>query len=145
MLSGRSLSCYRRPLARSDSSGDHRSNVVNPDFVSEAIHDFARVNLANAVTAARAAAALLLLAGRGGWLARRLGAASAFGARFDMEVDAAMVLALSLLVLAAGQAGTFVLASGAMRYLFVAAGLFLLALSFAIDCVGCYRARAVPL
>jgi phosphatidylglycerophosphate synthase len=71
------------------------------------------------------AAASLAADGLDGWLARRLGTASAWGARFDMEVDAAMVLALALLVLAAGQAGRFVLASGAMRYLFVAAGLCL--------------------
>ena len=57
-----------------------------------------------------------------GWLARRRGLASAFGARFDMESDALLVLALALLVHAAGQAGAYVLLSGALRYLFVAAG-----------------------
>ena len=30
-----------------------------------------------------------------GWLARRTGTATAFGARFDMEVDAALILVLS--------------------------------------------------
>jgi phosphatidylglycerophosphate synthase len=56
-----------------------------------------------------------------GWLARRLGAASAFGARFDMETDAALLLVLCLLLVAQGIAGPWVLAIGAARYVFVAA------------------------
>jgi phosphatidylglycerophosphate synthase len=70
------------------------------------------------------AVAALALASDGidGWLARRYGLASSFGARFDMETDALLVLALALLVLAAGQAGAFVLLSGALRYVFLAAG-----------------------
>ena len=67
--------------------------------------------------------ALLALAldGVDGWLARRHGEISAFGARFDMETDAALILVLCLAVLAAGQAGSWVLAIGVMRYAFVAA------------------------
>jgi phosphatidylglycerophosphate synthase len=68
------------------------------------------------------AAAALASDGLDGWLARRYGLASGFGARFDMETDALLVLALALLVLVTRQAGTFVLLSGALRYLFVAAG-----------------------
>lgn len=56
-----------------------------------------------------------------GALARRSGLASAFGARFDMETDAAFTLVLCALVLQAGQAGVWILASGLMRYAFVAA------------------------
>jgi phosphatidylglycerophosphate synthase len=56
-----------------------------------------------------------------GALARRSGLASAFGARFDMETDAAFTLVLCVLVWQAGQAGPWVLASGLMRYAFVAA------------------------
>jgi phosphatidylglycerophosphate synthase len=56
-----------------------------------------------------------------GWLARRSGLASAFGARFDMETDAAFTLVLCALVVQAGQAGPWILASGLMRYAFVAA------------------------
>jgi len=56
-----------------------------------------------------------------GALARRSGLASAFGARFDMETDAAFTLVLCALVLQAGQAGAWVLAAGLMRYAFVAA------------------------
>jgi phosphatidylglycerophosphate synthase len=66
--------------------------------------------------------AALLLDGVDGWVARRTGLASAFGARFDMEVDALFVLVLSALVWRAGQAGAWVLTAGLMRYIFVMAG-----------------------
>lgn len=56
-----------------------------------------------------------------GVLARRSGLASAFGARFDMEADAAFILVLCAGVWLAGQAGPWVLAAGLMRYAFVAA------------------------
>lgn len=62
-----------------------------------------------------------ILDGVDGWLARRAGTASAFGARFDMEVDAALVLVLSLLAWHLDKAGVWVLASGLTRYGFVAA------------------------
>lgn len=58
-----------------------------------------------------------------GPLARRSGHASAFGARFDMETDAAFTLVLCALVLQQDKAGAWVLASGLMRYAFVAAAL----------------------
>lgn len=64
------------------------------------------------------------LDGLDGWLARRLRVASSFGARFDVEVDALLLLMLALLVWEAGRAGPWVLAIGLMRYAFVlAAGL----------------------
>jgi len=108
-----------------------------------------RFGLANSVTLSRAAAAALfvgivgdgaslgenarwvlvaigtvalLLDGVDGWAARRSGLASAFGARFDMEVDALFILALSALVQITGQAGPWVLLSGFLRYIFVGAG-----------------------
>lgn len=56
-----------------------------------------------------------------GMLARRSGLASAFGARFDMETDAAFIVVLCAGVWQAGQAGPWVLAAGLMRYAFVAA------------------------
>lgn len=55
-----------------------------------------------------------------GWVARRTGSASDFGARYDMEVDAFLLLVLSAYV--AADLGTWVLAIGALRYLFVAVG-----------------------
>jgi phosphatidylglycerophosphate synthase len=66
------------------------------------------------------AAIALALDGVDGWLARRQGLASAFGARFDMEVDAALALILSLSA-AAGPAGPAAILLGVPRYLFVAA------------------------
>lgn len=62
------------------------------------------------------------LDGLDGWLARSTRMASAFGARFDMETDAAFILVLSILVWQYGKAGVWVLLCGLMRYAFVAAG-----------------------
>jgi phosphatidylglycerophosphate synthase len=53
-----------------------------------------------------------------GWLARRTATATALGARFDGEVDAFLILALSVYV--AQASGTWVLAIGAARYVFLA-------------------------
>jgi phosphatidylglycerophosphate synthase len=64
----------------------------------------------------------LILDGVDGWLARRRRTASAFGARFDMEADALLVLGLTLAVLASGRAGLWVVVAGLLRYVFVAAG-----------------------
>ena len=54
-----------------------------------------------------------------GRVARRTGTASALGARFDMEVDAFLLLVLSVYL--ARPVGAWVLAIGAMRYAFGAA------------------------
>ncbi len=53
-----------------------------------------------------------------GWLARRTRTVTALGARFDGEVDALLILALSIYV--APALGAWVLAVGAARYLFLA-------------------------
>jgi phosphatidylglycerophosphate synthase len=55
-----------------------------------------------------------------GLVARRTRTASAVGARFDMEVDAFLIFVLSVYV--ARTVGPWVLAIGAARYTFVAAG-----------------------
>jgi phosphatidylglycerophosphate synthase len=68
------------------------------------------------------AATALSLDAVDGLLARRLGDASRFGARFDLEVDAFLILVLALLVWQAGKVGPWVLAIGLLRYLFVVAG-----------------------
>jgi phosphatidylglycerophosphate synthase len=65
---------------------------------------------------------VLILDGVDGRIARLTGTRTAFGARFDMEVDAALLLALSVLVWRDGTVGAWVLLIGGMRYLFVAAG-----------------------
>ena len=57
-----------------------------------------------------------------GWLARRLRLVSAFGARFDVEIDALLLLILALLVWQADRVGAWVLAIGLLRYGFVLAG-----------------------
>ncbi len=55
-----------------------------------------------------------------GWVARRTGTSSELGARLDMELDALLILVLSVLV--AVSLGPWVLVIGLMRYLFVLAG-----------------------
>jgi phosphatidylglycerophosphate synthase len=62
----------------------------------------------------------LILDAVDGWLARRTRTATGLGARFDMEVDAFLILALSVFV--SEQLGGWVLALGLMRYAYVAAG-----------------------
>jgi phosphatidylglycerophosphate synthase len=106
----------------------------------------ARFGAANAVTLVRAALTLLLLAllgagasaplawlivalavvavcldGVDGALARRRGEGTAFGARFDMETDAWLIVVLTALVWQQGKAGAWILLAGLLRYLFVAA------------------------
>jgi phosphatidylglycerophosphate synthase len=61
----------------------------------------------------------VLLDGVDGRLARRRNEASAFGARFDMETDALLILVLAVLVWRLDKAGAWVLAAGLLRYLFV--------------------------
>ena len=113
-----------RALAR-----DGRSGLGPADRVT-----LARAVLACAVAALTAAslgstapAILVVLAtlalaldGVDGRIARRKGTASEFGARFDFEVDAFLILVLSVCV--AAQWGWWVLSLGVARYAFVAAG-----------------------
>ena len=100
---------------------------------------------ANSVTLARSALAVLLVALLGttptpplGWLlvglgtaavvldgvdgalARRRSEAGDFGARFDMETDALLILVLAALVWQQGKAGAWIVAAGLLRYAFVA-------------------------
>lgn len=62
----------------------------------------------------------LVLDGVDGQVARRTGTASPLGARFDAEVDAFLILVLSVLV--SREYGSWVLAIGAARYALLAAG-----------------------
>ncbi|MFJ3304105.1 CDP-alcohol phosphatidyltransferase family protein [Streptomyces sp. NPDC086549] len=64
-------------------------------------------------------AVALILDGVDGKVARRTGTSTALGARFDMEVDAFLILVLSVYV--STQLGPWVLLMGGMRYAFVAA------------------------
>ncbi len=84
----------------------------------------------DAAWAALAGAGLLLaLDGLDGLAARRQRLVSAFGARFDMEVDALLILALAAVALGLGKAGPWILGLGLMRYGFVLAGLAVPALA----------------
>jgi phosphatidylglycerophosphate synthase len=65
------------------------------------------------------AAAALVLDAVDGWVARRTRTAATLGARFDGEVDAFLILVLSVYV--ARSNGAWVLAIGATRYAFLAA------------------------
>ncbi len=110
-------------------------------------HPFPRMGPANQITMARAALVALLagsigepapaatawnavalgvvvtlLDGIDGWVSRRTQMASAFGARFDMEVDALLIQVLAILTWQYGKAGLWVIGSGLVRYLFLAAG-----------------------
>ncbi|WP_243742021.1 CDP-alcohol phosphatidyltransferase family protein [Actinomycetospora succinea] len=69
------------------------------------------------------AAVALVLDGVDGAVARRWNVASSFGARFDMELDAFLLLVLSWHV--SWALGNWVLLIGLARYLFVAAGVVL--------------------
>ena len=70
-------------------------------------------------TPALIAGVILALDGLDGWLARRGGWASAFGARFDMETDALLVLVLTALAWSLDKAGPWVIWAGLTRYLFL--------------------------
>src|SRR5688572_28890857 len=78
-----------------------------------------------AATATALAVLMIVLDGVDGWLARRSRMVSAFGARFDVETDALLVMAMCILVWQHGKAGAWVLVGGMMRYVFVMAGTWL--------------------
>jgi phosphatidylglycerophosphate synthase len=65
---------------------------------------------------------ITLLDGVDGWFARKTRMSSAFGARFDMEIDALLILVLSILAWRHNKAPAWVVLSGALRYAFVVAG-----------------------
>ena len=64
----------------------------------------------------------LCLDGVDGWVARRTNSVSAFGARFDMELDSCLMLVLAALVWRSGRVGPWIILLGLPRYLFVIAG-----------------------
>jgi phosphatidylglycerophosphate synthase len=79
--------------------------------------------LSAATIPARAAAAftagILALDALDGWLARARGEASAFGAHFDMETDAFLVLIVTLRLWLVEGYGAWVLCAGLLRYAYV--------------------------
>ena len=64
----------------------------------------------------------MVLDGVDGRIARKTDTHTAFGARFDMELDAFLLLALSVLVWQSGKVGPWVILIGALRYLFGGVG-----------------------
>ena len=67
---------------------------------------------------------LLSLDGIDGYLARRTRLASDFGARFDMEIDALLILTISVFLWQSGEIGLWIISLGLMRYGFVLASLW---------------------
>jgi phosphatidylglycerophosphate synthase len=63
--------------------------------------------------------AIFALDGVDGWLARRRGEASTFGAYFDMECDALLVLVCTLVLYQHGRLGAFILLPGVLRYVYL--------------------------
>ena len=110
-------------------SGLHRHEMAGPgpaDLVTRVRAALAGGVAALLVDGAPAPAAVVTLAalalvldGIDGWLARRTGTASALGARFDMEVDAFLILILSLRV--AQTMAPWAILIGLARYAYVAA------------------------
>jgi len=66
---------------------------------------------------------LLTLDGLDGWLARKRGNSSSFGARFDMEVDSLLALVLAVLVWQTDKVGAWVVLLGLFRPAFMLATL----------------------
>jgi phosphatidylglycerophosphate synthase len=64
---------------------------------------------------------IFALDGLDGWLAKRGGHAAAFGANFDMECDALLVLVCSLVLYLNRRLGAFILLPGFLRYLYAIA------------------------
>ncbi|MFJ5260330.1 CDP-alcohol phosphatidyltransferase family protein [Streptomyces sp. NPDC088387] len=83
-------------------------------LVAESFESAPQVSLLVGLTAVA-----LILDGVDGKVARRTGTSSALGARFDMEVDAFLILVLSVYL--SMSLGPWVLLIGGMRYAFVAA------------------------
>jgi phosphatidylglycerophosphate synthase len=54
-----------------------------------------------------------------GWIARRADGATAFGAHFDMETDALVILVFDLELFLRGQLGAWILTTGILRYAYV--------------------------
>jgi phosphatidylglycerophosphate synthase len=80
----------------------------------------ALIGPANVAALVGLAVVALVLDGVDGWVARRTGTVSALGARFDLEVDAFLILVLSVYV--AQSVGPWVLVIGAARYAVLVAG-----------------------
>jgi len=113
-----------RIARRSDFGWANRVTLVRAVLVAVLAGVFVAPEIVerHGVVLASLALAAIALDGLDGWLARMVDDASRFGARFDMEIDALLILVLSIAVLLADRAGPWVLVIGGMRYVFVLAG-----------------------
>ena len=68
-----------------------------------------------------AAGSILLMDVADGWIARKTGQSSEFGASYDVEADALLVMSVTLLLFVRGIAGGWVLIAGLLRYVYVLA------------------------
>jgi phosphatidylglycerophosphate synthase len=107
----------------SDFGAANRVTLLRGGLVAVLFGLIGEVGTAWAVVAI--AGTVLALDGVDGWLARRLRIVTAFGARFDMETDALLLVALTGLAWQYGKAGPWILLAGVMRYGFVAAAKFM--------------------
>ena len=108
---------HRRRLSPADWVTLARATLVAgvAALVADSFHQPAAVTMLVSLSAAA-----LALDAVDGWVARRTRTAGALGAQFDGEVDAFLILVLSVYV--ARSAGAWVLAIGAARYVFLAVG-----------------------
>lgn len=119
VLAGTLTVALRRRGARMLGPADHvtLARATLTGCVTALVADAVRAPAPTALLITIATVALALDA-VDGWTARRTGTSSPLGARFDMEVDAFLILVLSVLV--ATSLGPWVVAIGAMRYVFAA-------------------------
>lgn len=75
-----------------------------------------------------AATITLCMDGLDGYLARKKGLSSEFGARFDMETDALLALIITLFLWQSDKLGVWVIGLGLMRYAFLTAAIWLVPL-----------------
>ncbi len=93
-------------------------------FTAEAVISPAIIDAKLAWVFFASAVGSLILDGLDGYVARGQGLMSAFGARFDMEVDALQILILSIAAFVLAKAGWWILISGLLRYVFAGAAVF---------------------
>ena len=118
-VGGMLTAALRRRGSRSLGPADRvtLARAIFTGCVTALVADTVRAPAPVALLVAMSAVALVLDA-VDGRVARHTGTVSSLGARFDMEVDAFLILVLSALV--AATLGPWVLAIGAMRYAFFA-------------------------
>ena len=112
--------CWWRYAPRASSGGVGMANLVTASRLGL----FAGVLFAiphDYVTVASTATLVYVFDGVDGWIARKRGEVSSFGATFDMETDSQIMLLLSVYLVVDRNFGLWVLTFGALRYVYVLA------------------------